>query len=62
MLNFICDPDLEFVENENPSVALQEQLNSHGEFKLKPNGTMELEHFFIFYSIIKRQAERLFLP
>jgi len=49
-------------ENENPELAMREQLDSHTEYKIKDDGTMEFDDLIHLRVIIMRQALRQFLP
>jgi hypothetical protein len=49
-------------ENENPELAMREQLDAHGDFATKLDGTMEFKDFLVLRSIIARQSLRLFAP
>jgi len=41
-------------ENEDAELAMKEQLDAHGTFSTKIDGTMEFNHFLILRSIIFR--------
>jgi hypothetical protein len=44
----------EKVENENPELAMREDLDTHGEFHCKADGTMEFKDFLTIRAIILR--------
>ena len=50
----------DFKENEDPELAMRENLDAHGEFATKIDGTMEFTDFLVFRSIIMRQSCRAF--
>jgi hypothetical protein len=41
---------------------MREQLDAHGDFATKLDGTMEFKDFLVLRSIIARQSIRLFAP
>jgi len=47
-------------EPEDPEVAMQESLNSHGDFKTEENGILEFDHLMYLRSVIIRQGNRKF--
>lgn len=49
-------------ENENPELAMRDQLDAHGEFGTKADGTMELKDYLVLRAIITRQSCRAFAP
>mgnify|MGYP006950294071 CR=1 FL=1 len=49
-------------ENENPELAMREQLDSHGDFHTKSDGTMELKDFLVVRSVVLHQALRHYKP
>lgn len=49
-------------ENENPELAMRDQLDAHGEFATKSDGTMEIKDYLVLRSIITRQSCRAFAP
>lgn len=49
-------------ENQDPILALQEQLDGHGNFDIKSDMCMDLKDFLVFRSIILRQTLRKFQP
>lgn len=46
------------VENEDTILAMREDLEAHGDFACKLDGTMEFIDFLTFRSIIGRQINR----
>lgn len=42
------------VENADPQLAMREDIEAHGEFKLKLDGTLEFDDFLVLRSIIFR--------
>ena len=49
-------------ENENPELAMRDQLDSHGDFNIKDDGTMTTKDVLIIRTIILHQALRYFAP
>lgn len=49
-------------ENDNAELAMREQLDAHGEFATKADGTMDLKDFLVLRAIITRQSCRQFAP
>jgi uncharacterized LabA/DUF88 family protein len=49
-------------ENENAELAMRDQLDDHGEFACKIDGTLEYQDFLVLRAIIMRQAWRQFKP
>lgn len=49
-------------ENENPELAMRDQLDDHGDFKTQADGTMELKDFLVLRSIILHQGLRHYKP
>ena len=47
-------------ENENPELAMRDQLDEHGDFATKIDGTLEYEDFLYIRAVIIRQSLRLF--
>lgn len=41
-------------ENENPELAMREQLDSHGDFTVKVDGTLEFKDLLVLRSVITR--------
>jgi hypothetical protein len=39
-------------ENENPELAMRDQLDDHGDFATKADGTMELKDYLVLRSVI----------
>lgn len=49
-------------ENENAELAMRDQLDSHGDFACKLDGTLEYNDFLVLRAVIMRQSWRLFKP
>jgi hypothetical protein len=49
-------------ENDDPELAMRENLDGHGDFATKLDGTLEFQDYLVFRSIIMRQACRAFEP
>lgn len=49
-------------ENEDFILAMREDLDHHGEFICKADGTMEFVNFLSFRSAISRQVWRKLMP
>jgi len=49
-------------ENENAELAMRDQLDDHGEFACKIDGTLEYNDFIVLRGVIMRQSWRLFKP
>lgn len=49
-------------ENENPELAMRDALDTHGDFAMKIDGTLEYADFLVFRAIITRQSGRMFAP
>jgi len=49
-------------ENENPELAMRDQLDSHGDFRTKADGTMEFKDLMVVRSVILHQALRHYQP
>ena len=47
-------------ENENPELAMRDQLDQHGDFNTKIDGTLEYQDFCILRAVILRQSIRQF--
>lgn len=47
-------------ENDNPELAMREQLDQHGDFVTKLDGTLEYQDFCLLRAVILRQAIRSF--
>jgi len=47
-------------ENENAELAMRDQLDEHGDFATKIDGTLEYEDFLYIRAVIIRQSLRLF--
>lgn len=45
-------------ENENPELAMRDQLDEHGDFATAADGTMEFKDYCVMRSIITRQTNR----
>ena len=50
------------VENADPVLAMQDQLDSHGEFYVEEDGSMRFKDFIFLRSVILRQALRKWQP
>lgn len=55
-------PDNAKPENENPELAMRDQLDEHGEFACKIDGTLEYPDFLVLRAVIMRQSLRMFKP
>jgi hypothetical protein len=49
-------------ENDNAEIAMREQLDEHGDFKVQVDGTLEFKDLLVFRSIVVRQANRHYQP
>lgn len=49
-------------ENADPEKAMQEALNSHGDFAMDTSGVLTFEDTLILRSIVIRQGNRAFMP
>lgn len=49
-------------ENENPELAMRDQLDDHGDFATKADGTMELKDYLALRSVIIHQGLRHYKP
>ena len=47
-------------ENENAELAMRDQLDEHGDFATKIDGTLEYNDFVYFRAVVLRQALRMF--
>ena len=47
-------------ENADSELAMREQLDEHGDFNTKVDGTLEYEDFLFIRAVILRQALRMF--
>lgn len=47
-------------ENANSELAMRDQLDDHGDYNTKLDGTLELEDLMYFRSVILRQSLRMF--
>ena len=47
-------------ENENAELAMRDQLDEHGDFATKLDGTLEFQDFIYFRAVVLRQALRMF--
>ena len=52
----------DYKENDDPELAMRENLDGHGDFATKLDGTLEFQDYLVFRSIIMRQACRAFQP
>lgn len=49
-------------ENENAELAMRDQLDDHGTFNCKIDGTLEYNDFLVLRAVIMRQSWRMFAP
>jgi hypothetical protein len=47
-------------ENENAELAMRDQLDEHGDFATKLDGTLEFQDFIYFRAVVLRQSLRMF--
>ena len=52
----------DYKENDDPELAMRENLDGHGDFATTLDGTLEFQDYLVFRSIIMRQACRAFQP